>query len=245
MGPPRESVPIAQVDAFTDEPFHGNPAAVCLLREPASEAWMQGLAAEMNLSETAYVVPRGAVGDDTRFDLRWFTPTVEVDLCGHATLASAHVLFESGHVDRGTSIVFHTRSGELYATGEPGRVELDFPLNEPAEEEAPVGLADALGAPIAAYAVTADDHHLVEVADASTLRALSPDLDAIRQSLGSVCVTAASDDERYDFVSRYFAPAYGIDEDPVTGSAHCLLAPYWSRRLGRDELTGYQASACC
>src|SRR6186713_970327 len=152
MGP-RPTVPIAQVDAFTSEVFHGNPAAVCLLREPAPEAWMQGLAAEMNLSETAFVVPRGREGDDALFDLRWFTPTVEVDLCGHATLASAHLLFEEDRVDSGTNIGFHTRSGVLYATGHAGRVELDFPSYAPTPADAPDGLADALGTALTAYAV--------------------------------------------------------------------------------------------
>jgi PhzF family phenazine biosynthesis protein len=235
---PRGRVPIWQVDAFTNEPFRGNPAAVCLLEEPAAPEWMQGLAAEMNLSETAYLVPR-----DGGFDLRWFTPTVEVDLCGHATLASAHVLLEQARVAPGADIAFHTRSGVLSARGQAGRVELDFPSYDVALVEIPEGLEAALGAR-ALNVARSEINFLVELDDAPTVRDLRPDIAALREvEVDVVCVTARSDDDRYDFVSRSFGPRFGIDEDPVTGSAHCVLAPWWSGRLGRTELTGYQASA--
>ncbi len=239
MGRPRSSVPIFQVDAFTNEPFRGNPAAVCLLEEPARVEWMQAFAAEMNLSETAYVVPRG-----DEFDLRWFTPAVEVQLCGHATLASAHVLFERERVAPGTPIAFHTRSGVLTAEGAPGRIELDFPAYQPTPGEAPPGLAEALGARPRAFSVVSEQRYSVaELDDAAAVRELRPDFAALRSCIDTIAVTAISDDDGSDFVSRYFAPGAGIDEDPVTGSAHCVLAPYWAARLGRGDLTGYQASS--
>jgi predicted PhzF superfamily epimerase YddE/YHI9 len=231
-------VPILGVDAFTTKAFSGNPAAVCLLDAPADEAWMQALAAEMNLTETAYVAPR-----DTGFELRWFTPTMEAQLCGHATLASAHALWETGRLPRSAPARFQTRwKGELVAATEGSSIALDFPAAPSLPVDEPPGLAGALGAPIVGVARN-DLHHLVELEDASTVRALVPDFAALRDvDVEAVVVTAAGDEPRYDFVSRYFAPRHGIDEDPVTGSAHCSLGPWWSARLGRVDLVGYQAS---
>lgn len=236
---------ITQVDAFTNEPFAGNPAAVCVLPSPRPEAWMQAVAREMNLSETAFVVPR-AGGDG--FDLRWFTPAVEVDLCGHATLASAHVLWEEGHVPPGAEAVFHTRSGVLRARpdGGPdgGWITMDFPAEPDAAIDAPDELTDALhAAPV--YVGKNRMDYLVVLDDEAAVRDLSPDFQVLeRLGMRGFIVTApAAPGRPYDFVSRFFAPRFGIPEDPVTGSAHCCLAPYWQRRLGRDVLTGYQASA--
>lgn len=251
------SVPIWQVDAFTDRPFAGNPAAVCLLPqfdERCGEAsWMQRVAAEMALSETAFLVRReDSAADTPSFDLRWFTPVQEVDLCGHATLASAHVLWESGEVPAGTPIRFHTLSGELHAqpSADPGWIELDFPAepvvpwtDRPVDE-----VAAALQVPPdRLLQVTANRLDLlVELPDEATVRELAPDLGKIAAlSCRGVIVTAgaAAESRGFDFVSRYFAPQFGVPEDPVTGSAHCALAPFWIERLGREPLVGYQASA--
>jgi PhzF family phenazine biosynthesis protein len=239
------------IDAFTDRPFAGNPAAVCLLDGDAwpDEGWMRRVAAEMNLSETAFAhpLPAGAGAD---WALRWFTPTVEANLCGHATLATAHALHGDGATD-GT-VRFGSRSGVLVAHAhQDGSITLDFPAAPAAEAPVPDGLADALGAtPEAACGTGALGDLLVVLADEATVRALTPDVTALagladRDGVRGFIVTAAASDPRrgYDFVSRFFAPAQGIPEDPVTGSAHTALAPYWSARLGRDALTGLQASA--
>lgn len=229
--------PLWQVDAFTDRPFAGNPAAVCLLAEERDTAWMESLAAEMNLSETVFVRP---LADG--YSLRWFTPTIEVPLCGHATLASAHFLYASGRVALQDAIRFHTRSGVLTARRNGDRIELDFPSAPPKEVAPPPGLLSALSLATSLFiGKTSLDTYLVHT-DPDRLRALAPDFVALAPLAHGVIVTAPSDDDRYDFFSRFFAPAAGINEDPVTGSAHCALAPYWSSRLGRDELTGYQAS---
>jgi predicted PhzF superfamily epimerase YddE/YHI9 len=233
------------VDAFTAVPFSGNPAAVCLLEPDSSavewpdEAWMQALAAEMNLSETAFVVP-----SDDAFGLRWFTPTSEVQLCGHATLASTHVLWETGTVRQDVPVKFGTRwKGPLVATHTGDAIALDFPAAPSTPVPEPDGLSAALGVPLRAVARN-DLHHLVEVADASVVRSIAPDFAALREvDVEAVVVTAASDDGEYDFVSRYFAPRHGIDEDPVTGSAHTSLGPYWAAKLNKRDLVGYQASA--
>ena len=219
--------PLFHVDAFASGPFTGNPAAVCLLEKPADPAWMQVVAAEMNLSETAFVRP--VVADEPgHFELRWFTPTVEVDLCGHATLASAHVLWE-------------TRSGTLTATRRGDGVELDFPGDPVTIADPDPGLLDALGVADAEVSYGRIGW-VLELADAGAVRAVSPDF--VRLSAFEITVvTARSEDPRYDFVSRCFGPKFGIDEDPVTGSAHCALGPYWAERLGKTELIGYQASA--
>ena len=226
------------VDAFTDRPFAGNPAAVCVTASFPEEARMQAVALEMNLSETAFVVRR----PDGSHDLRWFTPTVEVDLCGHATLASAHVL--------GGSARFHTRSGELVCTrAEDGWIEMDFPADElevqPPEAELTRAVAAALGSPGRVVAVvTGRSDILVELDDASVVRGLRPDLRAVAElPARGVIATAVGDVAGVDCVSRMFAPRAGVAEDPVTGSAHCSLAVFWGERLGRDTLVGEQASA--
>ena len=229
---------ITQVDAFTTEPFGGNPAAVCLLHAPADAVWMQQVAREMNLSETAFLVRREA----GEFDLRWFTPAVEVDLCGHATLASAHVLWEEKHLPQDATAVFHTRSGRLSAELRNGWIEMDFPA-EPAEQApAPDGLAAALDAEPAYVGKNRFDY-LIEVDSQATVRRLKPDFTRLADiDTRGIIVTARADGAGIDFVSRFFAPRTGIDEDPVTGSAHCCLGPYWQTRLGRDTFTARQVS---
>lgn len=237
---------IRTVDAFTFEPYTGNPAAVVLLEEsfPADDR-LQRLAAEMNLSETAYAHPLGADAD-ADWALRWFTPRTEVDLCGHATLATAHVLRGIG--EAGALLRFATRSGVLTARPEPnGEITLDFPTAPLTATPVPAGIAEALGAPVTAAFETGPQvgDLMVEVADEATVRGLAPDFPALaRLPHRGVIVTAAAQDPTagYDFVSRFFGPAVGIPEDPVTGSAHTALAPLWSDRLGRDDLVGLQAS---
>ena len=228
---------IVTVDSFTAVPFAGNPAAVCLLTAPVNDRWMQDVAREMNLSETAFLVPRA-----DGYDLRWFTPTIEVDLCGHATLASAHVLWEEGLLPATATARFHTKSGLLTAVRRGDWIEMDFPAESPSPAEAPADLLAALG--VTAQAVLRNRLDVfVVVADAAVVRGLAPDLARLaRVPTRGVAVTARGDGE-YDFVSRFFAPAAGVPEDPVTGSSHCGLAPYWAKALGRAALTGYQASA--
>jgi len=228
---------IFQVDAFTGAPFAGNPAAVCLLDAPREARWMQDVGREMNLSETAFLVRK-----DDGYDLRWFTPAVEVDLCGHATLASAHVLWETGELAPDAQARFHTRSGLLTAVRAGDEIELDFPARPPLERPVPRAVVDALGAEPARSAWCEPDW-LLELASEQVVRELGPDFTALgRTGVRGVIVTAASSGE-FDFVSRFFVPGAGIDEDPVTGSAHCALGPYWQPRVGRDELVAYQASA--
>ena len=230
--------PFTQIDAFTDRPFAGNPAAVCVMRAERDAAWMQLVAREMNLAETAFLVPR-----PDGWDLRWFTPTVEVDLCGHATLAGAHVLWEEGHLPAEATARFHTRSGLLTAERGDGLIWLDFPSTPAVEAPAPPGLQRALGVPLGFVGRTPFDY-LVEVDSEDTVRQLAPDVTLLgRLMVRGVIVTAASATVEHEFVSRFFAPAAGVPEDPVTGSAHCALAPYWGARLGRTDLRGYQASA--
>lgn len=227
-----------QIDAFTDVPFGGNPAAVCLLDASAETAWMQIVAREMNLSETAFLLRRG----DGDWSLRWFTPGAEVDLCGHATLASAHFLWEQQLIAADDTARFHTRSGLLSCVRDDDWIVMDFPAlpTEPAEE--PDGLADALGAkPVAVHRSTWDI--VAEYADAGTVRGLKPSFrDLLPFAERGVLVTAPGDDS-FDFISRFFAPVHRIDEDPVTGSAHCVLTPFWSSRLGKTDMLAYQASA--
>ncbi len=232
------TVPLALVDAFTSEPFHGNPAAVCLLSGPAPADWMQRVAAEMNLSETAFVVPQ-----DDAWGLRWFTPAVEVDLCGHATLASAHLLWESGRLPGSTPAVFKTRrSGRLVCRREGDWIAMDFPARIAEACAVPEGLAEALGVVPEWVGRTAYDY-LVRIASAEAVRALAPDLARLAQlPVRGVIVTAPGADTGFDFVSRFFAPGAGVAEDPVTGSAHCSLGPYWGGLLGRSELRAWQAS---
>jgi PhzF family phenazine biosynthesis protein len=251
---------IVTVDAFTDVRFAGNPAAVCVLpRGRPDEEWMQKVAREMNLSETAFLgsrdgrSPSGRRAQGARsFDLRWFTPTVEVDLCGHATLASAHVLWEEGHVARKERLHFHTRSGVLTAErrveGRMVWIELDFPaLSEKPFEGSMEAVSKALGTK-PRYVGAYGSDYLVEVESESVLERLSPDLALVKMlPVRGVAVTCAPGASRkakgYDFVSRFFAPSVGVDEDPVTGSAHCFLGPFWGKRLVKDEVLAYQASA--
>ncbi|MCA9119668.1 MAG: PhzF family phenazine biosynthesis protein [Planctomycetaceae bacterium] len=226
------------VDAFTDRPFAGNPAAVCVLEQQRDADWMQAVAAEMNLSETAFV--RRLDGD---FELRWFTPAIEVELCGHATLASAHALWTEGIVKTGQPIRFHTKSGVLTCTQAGDLIELDFPATPAEAAEPPAGLLDALGAQ-PNYVGKSKFDKFILVESEKVVRSLKPDFTALRQvPMRGVIVTSPSDDPQFDFVSRYFAPGAGIDEDPVTGSAHCCLGPYWSERLGKIEMTAFQASS--
>lgn len=227
-----------QIDAFADRPFTGNPAAVCLLPSPRDPLWMQQVALEMNLAETAFLVPRA-----DGFDLRWFTPAAEVDLCGHATLASAHALWEEGHLNPSESAGFHTRSGLLTATRREDLIWLDFPATRVSPAVAPPELARALGSTVQNTGRSVFDY-LVELDSEKTLRSLTPDMNLLaRLPVRGVIVTARSESSDHDFVSRFFAPQLGIPEDPVTGSAHCALGPFWGSRLGKRELSGYQASA--
>lgn len=231
-------VPLLQIDAFTDRPYAGNPAAVCLLRRAADEAWMQAVAAEMNLSETAFVVP-----EQGHYGLRWFTPTVEVELCGHATLAAAHALWTEGIAGVDTTIGFRTRSGELTARRDGGRITIDLPVDPPTETEPPGELVPFLDVLASRIARGRSGNWLVEVATASEVRRARPDLAGLGRAGHAVVLTAPGDERGVDLVSRYFAPSYGIDEDPVTGAAHCLLAPWWSPRAGKEELVARQLSA--
>jgi PhzF family phenazine biosynthesis protein len=231
------SLTITQVDAFTAEPFAGNPAAVCILLAPPAEAWMRNVAREMNLSETAFLYPQ-----DDGYNLRWFTPTVEVDLCGHATLASAHVLWEAGHLPPTAQARFYTRSGLLTAERQDSWITLDFPAKPEAPAEPPPALLQALGVTPRFVGKNAFDY-LVEVESEATVRGMQPDFTALR-TLGvrGIMVTSRATMPEYDFVSRFFAPGAGVDEDPVTGSAHTCLGPFWQARLGKDTLLAYQAS---
>ncbi len=227
---------IWQIDAFADRPFSGNPAAVCLLPAWRGDSWLQAVAAEMNLSETAFLVPRGEA-----FELRWFTPAVEVALCGHATLASAHCLWESGRLHPGAAARFHTRSGLLTARQRNGAIEMDFPATPTFPADPPAGLTAALGfEPVCVRRGGSD--LLVEAASERALRAVRPDFPALAKLDARGVIVTAPGGGACDFVSRFFAPAAGIDEDPVTGSAHCALGPFWGSRLGKTELRGYQAS---
>jgi PhzF family phenazine biosynthesis protein len=226
-----------QVDAFTSEPFCGNPAGVCLLREPRDDHWMQNVAREMNLADTAFLQRR-----TDGFDLRWFTPSVEVDLCGHATLASAHVLTQIGELLPDELARFHTRSGLLTAARRGEWIELDFPVTPAEPVEAPAGLIQSIGVPVRAVAKSRFDY-LIEIEDERTLRTLEPDLGRLRTvSARGVIVTSRASTAGVDFVSRFFAPQSGIDEDPVTGSTHCCLAHFWSERLGKGEFLAHQVS---
>ncbi len=231
-------LPIFQVDAFTDKPFSGNPAGVCLLPEPLDADWMQNVAREMNLSETAFLL-----GQDDGYNLRWFTPAVEVDLCGHATLASAHILWETGRLALGEQARFHTRSGLLMADLRGDWIEMNFPAKPEEPANAPTGLVEALGIPMK-YIGKSHYDYLIEVESEKMVRNAKPDFSLLASvPARGVIVTSLASSNDYDFVSRFFAPQVGVNEDPVTGSAHCCLSPFWSERLGKDELVGYQASA--
>lgn len=229
---------IVQVDAFTDKPFAGNPAAVCVLPEPADERWMQDVAREMNLSETAFLHRQG-----DGFNLRWFTPAVEVDLCGHATLASAHVLWEDGHLKPGEPARFYTRSGLLTAARKGNWIEMDFPAKPEEPATPPPNLIEALGV-TPKYVGKNQFDYLVEVESEEIVRRMKPNFTLLETiPLRGVIVTSLATSQGYDFVSRFFAPAAGVNEDPVTGSAHCCLGPFWNKRLNKNEFVAYQASA--
>jgi len=228
---------IVQVDAFASRPFSGNPAAVCVLSAPRDARWMQDVAREMNLAETAFLRP-----ENEGYRLRWFTPAVEVALCGHATLASAHVLWEDGRLPAGQQARFHTQSGLLTADRRGDWIELDFPATPPAPAPEPPGLAAALGVTPRWVGRSRFDY-LVEVDSEPTVRALTPDIQALAKvEARGIIVTSRATTSGYDFVSRFFAPRAGVPEDPVTGSAHCALTPFWSERLDRPEMMAYQAS---
>ncbi len=232
------NLPLFQVDAFTSRPFAGNPAAVCILDKPGDPAWMQDVASEMNLSETAFLFKQA-----NGYSLRWFTPAVEVDLCGHATLASAHVLWEQGGLPAGEQARFHTKSGLLTAEHQANWIELNFPAKPEEPVEALPDLQEALGVP-PVYVGMSQFDCLVEVDSEAVVRELAPDLAKLAGiPVRGVIVTSRASTLGYDFVSRFFGPRVGVLEDPVTGSAHCVLGPFWSKRLKREELTGYQASA--
>jgi PhzF family phenazine biosynthesis protein len=230
-----------QVDAFASTPFHGNPAAVCIPDVQKDEPWMMHVAAEMNLSETAFLSPQ-----TDGYGLRWFTPTKEVSLCGHATLASAHILWEEGLVSDQQEIHFRTLSGLLIAKSKGKLIQLDFPARMVEPTKSNLSINEALGAvPVSTnrYAVPNGTIYLLEYQSETIVRELKPDFKRLSETDGrAIIVTGKSDSDGQDFVSRYFAPAVGIDEDPVTGSAHCYLAPYWSARLGKTDLIGFQAS---
>jgi PhzF family phenazine biosynthesis protein len=233
------AIPLYQIDAFSSQPFRGNPAGVCLLETSKPDQWMQAVASEMNLSETAFLLP-----EQDGYRLRWFTPAVEVDLCGHATLASAHVLFEIEKLASQAEAHFYSRSGLLTARRKDGWIELNFP-SKPAETcELPAGLLEALNLPHFTTVVRNQFDYLVEVEHEDDVNTMHPDFGALKavQTRG-VIVTARSKGTEYDFVSRFFAPAVGVNEDPVTGSAHCCLAPYWAQKLGKTSFTAYQSSA--
>ncbi len=230
---------IFTVDAFTDSPFKGNPAGVCILRESRDDGWRQRVAREMNLSETAFLEKH----PDGSYTLRWFTPAVEVDLCGHATLASAHILWESGELAAGQRAVFHTRSGILYAEKQGDWIEMDFPSEPEKPSSAPDGLMEGLGVR-ALYTGRNRFDYLVEIDHEDTVRNLNPDMTRLKKvDMRGVIVTSRSLSADYDFVSRFFAPAVGVDEDPVTGSAHCCLGPYWGGKLGKKALMARQVSS--
>ncbi len=229
---------LLQIDAFTDVPFRGNPAAVCLLDRERDAAWMQSVAAEMNLSETAFLLPQS-----DGFSLRWFTPKAEVNLCGHATLASAHALWQEEILERKQTARFHTKSGLLTASRDGEWIELDFPAQPDQKCEPAAGLLEALGIAGPRYVGRNVADYIVEVDSPDAVRAVQPDFAALRKvQVRGVIVTSRGEGE-YDFFSRFFAPAVGVDEDPVTGSAHTCLTPYWCSRLGKEKLVGYQASA--
>jgi PhzF family phenazine biosynthesis protein len=229
--------PIYIVDSFTEKAFRGNPAAVCFPNEGADSDWMLGVAAEMNLSETAYLKKRGE-----GFDLRWFTPEVEVDLCGHATLASAHILWEEGLLSENNKAFFYTKSGTLTAEKKSDQIGLNFPSKSEKEINEFGKLQKALDTDFI-YAGESGYYYIIEVKSEEDVKNLKPDFGALKNATEfGVIVTAKSLSDEYDFVSRFFAPSVGIDEDPVTGSTHCVLGPYWMKKLNKNTLRAYQAS---
>jgi PhzF family phenazine biosynthesis protein len=233
------SMKIYQVDSFTDKPFGGNPAGVCLMTEQRDAKWMQAVAREMNVAETAFLQKA-----EEGYQLRWFSPEVEIDLCGHATLASAHILWQEGELKRNVEARFHTKSGLLTARPLPEEwIQLNFPATPPEAAPAPEKLDQMLGA-AALYIGRSKFDLLVEVDGEKTVRSLQPDFNALRSiPVRGIIVTARATTQPFDFVSRFFGPAVGINEDPATGSSHCCLAPYWSGKLNKSELLAYQCSS--
>ncbi len=233
-------IPIFQVDSFTVKPFKDNPAGVCLLEQPRDAAWMQAIATEMRLSETAFLCPKG-----NDYNLRWFTPSTEVDLCGHATLASAHILFELGFYDPDETIFFHTKSGVISATFNHGTIELDMPLIRSVPAESTPLLEEILGQVPLAVASSEDNEILVaEFADPADIESFDPDFRKIASlEEANLIITSQTPGGKYDFISRFFSPDTGIPEDPVTGLGHCVLTPYWAAKLNKDQFVAYQASA--
>lgn len=240
-GVARSAARVSLIDVFTSVAFAGNPAAVCLIDDDPPTQWRQSVARELGVSDTAFLRRR----ERGVFELRWFTPTVEVALCGHATLASAHFLWEAGLVPGADPIRFESKSGPLYARRNGASMELDFPAEPALACPPPEGLLGALGVSARWFGRNRLDF-IAQLDDASTVRAMRPDFSRLAAACGDlrgVVVTAASDDPNFDFVSRYFAPALGIDEDPVTGSTHCCLGPFWAERLGKRDLRAFQASS--
>jgi PhzF family phenazine biosynthesis protein len=231
-------IQIQTVDAFANKPFSGNPAGVCVLDSPLDENVMINIAAEMNLSETAFLNKK----DDGSYSLRWFTPAVEVDLCGHATLASSHILWETGKENKSDTLMFHTRSGVLKANYVNGEIELDFPAIESKPADIPDGLVKAIG--IKPIAVNKTEwHYIAELDSEEAVRNASPDFGLLTSlDVFGTIITAKARMSGFDFVSRFFAPSKGVPEDPVTGSAHCALAPYWANRLGKNSFKAFQVS---
>ncbi|MBZ0202548.1 MAG: PhzF family phenazine biosynthesis protein [Ignavibacteria bacterium] len=236
-------IPIYTVDAFTSKPFNGNPAAICVLNEPIDDSLMQSIAFELNLAETAFVCKEK---DKEGFSLRWMTPVSEVDLCGHATLATSHVLWQTGICKKDETISYNTRSGVLKADYYNGEIGLDFPAILQKQIEYPKELVDAIGGITPKYVGMTKWNYLIELESESDVRNLKPNFDIMLKLPGwGTIITAKADEgnkEGFDFVSRFFAPEKGIQEDPVTGSAHCALAPYWQKRLGKDSFKAFQAS---
>jgi PhzF family phenazine biosynthesis protein len=231
-------LPLFQVDAFSKVPFKGNPAVVCLLKEPQPDGWMQALAAEMNLSETAFLLPEG-----DGYRLRWFTPAVEVSLCGHATLASAHILFTEGLLKPEQTASFFTHSGLLTAKFKAGWIEMNFPVRQVDRCEPPADVIEALGV-VPSFVGKSRSSYLVEVENEEIVRSASPDFSKLsRSEAHGVMLTSRASSSGYDFISRFFAPRVGVNEDPVTGSAHCSLVPYWSKKMNKTSFLAYQASA--
>ncbi|MEM8612658.1 MAG: PhzF family phenazine biosynthesis protein [Cyanobacteria bacterium P01_H01_bin.105] len=231
---------VIQVDAFTDQPFAGNPAAVCVGETPLAEPLMQKIAAEMNLSETAFLYPLAGEGN---YSLRWFTPTAEIDLCGHATLASAHVLWSEGHLAADITARFQTKSGELSATRKGNLIQLDFPAQPVHDAPISSAMVAAMNHADIVHGSRSDVNYLVELRSHQAVANLTPDFNKLAKLPYQGVIVTSIGDSPYDFVSRYFVPAMGIPEDPVTGSSHCSLGPYWQAKLGKDMMVAYQASS--
>ncbi|MBX2863909.1 MAG: PhzF family phenazine biosynthesis protein [Leptolyngbyaceae cyanobacterium MAG.088] len=239
--------PVFQVDAFTDKPFAGNPAAVCVSTTPLDDALMQQIAAEMNLSETAFLYPLEGDGDplegDGNYSLRWFTPAAEIALCGHATLASAHILWTEGYLSKEITARFQTQSGELLASCHGDLIQMDFPAQPVHDAPISPGMVAAMNHADIVHGSRNDVNYLVELRSHQAVANLTPDLDKIAKLPYQGVIVTSAGEAPYDFISRYFVPAMGIPEDPVTGSSHCSLGPYWQAKLGKDKMLAYQASA--